>query len=83
MKNFSETKARSFEKTCRNCSYFQNDPAFIEKEFAGLQSLSSGFASVRARDGICSHHQLYLPMEDSCSDFVLRKSNTEENRKRP
>ena len=56
--------------TCQQCAHFQNDPAFIEESYRGLTAMSSGFASVRDRDGFCHHHQLYLSAEDSCPGFA-------------
>jgi hypothetical protein len=55
---------------CENCAYFQNDPTLIEATYSGLTALSSGFASVRDRDGFCDYHQLYLSARDSCPRFI-------------
>ena len=55
---------------CQNCVHFQNDPAVIEATYPGLTAMSSGFASVRDRDGFCDLHQLYLSARDSCPRFV-------------
>jgi hypothetical protein len=57
-------------ESCQNCSWFQNDPAHIEAVYRGLTTMSSGFASVRDRDGICDHHRLYLSARDGCGDFT-------------
>jgi hypothetical protein len=57
---------------CQGCVWFQNDPAFIETAYPGLTTMSSGFASVRDRDGVCEFHQLYLSARDSCEQFSLR-----------
>ena len=59
---------------CQNCAYFQNDPALIEETYPGLKVMSSGFASVRDRDGVCDYNQLYLSARDSCPHFVPRTS---------
>ena len=32
--------------------------------------MSSGFGSVRAQDGLCNHHNLYLSNWDSCADYT-------------
>jgi len=56
-------------QTCQNCAWFQNDPAIIEEVYRGLRAMSSGFASVRDRDGFCNYHQLYLSARDSCPQF--------------
>jgi hypothetical protein len=58
--------------TCQQCVHFQNDPALIEELYRGLTTMSSGFASVRDRDGICNYNQLYLSARDSCPHFVPR-----------
>jgi hypothetical protein len=58
--------------TCQNCTSFQNDPVHIEKAYPGLTAMSSGFASVRDRDGLCDYHQLYLSARDSCPHFSPR-----------
>lgn len=55
--------------TCQKCAYFQNDPALIEEQYPGLTTLSSGFASVRHKDGICKYHQLYLSARVCCPQF--------------
>jgi hypothetical protein len=56
---------------CRHCRYFQNNPAALEKTWPGLTSLSSGFGSVRAQDGLCNRHDLYLSGWDSCLDYAV------------
>jgi hypothetical protein len=61
---------RSEGPACRQCVHFQNDPARIEATFSGLTAMSSGYASVRDRDGLCERHQLYLSARDRCSDFT-------------
>jgi hypothetical protein len=62
------------ESSCQNCAYFQNDPALIEEAYPGLTVMSSGFASVRDRDGFCNYNQLYLSARDSCPRFAPRIS---------
>jgi hypothetical protein len=56
--------------TCADCVHFQNDPVALEKAWPGLTSMSSGFASVRAQDGLCDLHALYLSNRDGCGDFA-------------
>jgi hypothetical protein len=55
---------------CQQCVHFQNDPALIEEVYPGLTAMSSGFASVRDRDGFCNYHQLYLSARDNCPQFA-------------
>jgi hypothetical protein len=62
------------QRACGNCVHFQNDPAALEKAWPGLTSMSSGFASVRAHDGLCERHDLYLSNLDGCGDFSLRST---------
>ena len=57
---------------CKNCTYFRNDPSVIEDAYPGLTSMSSGYASVRDKDGLCDHHDLYLSARDTCPHFSLR-----------
>ena len=59
-------------QTCLKCIHFQNDPALIEAAYPGLTIMSSGFASVRDQDGLCSYNQIYLSARDSCPHFVSR-----------
>lgn len=69
----SGSEAAQRPKECRRCAYFCNDPAYLEHEFAGLASFSSGHASVRADDGICGRHRRYLGATSLCSDFLSRE----------
>jgi len=55
---------------CQKCAYFQNDPGLIEEVYPGLTTMSSGFASVRDRDGLCNYNQIYLSARDSCPHFT-------------
>jgi hypothetical protein len=54
---------------CRGCRHFRNDPAYLEKAFPGLTSLSSGYGAVRADDGVCLLHDRYLRATYSCADY--------------
>ena len=59
-------------RQCRTCRHFRNDAAFLEAAFAGLTSMSSGYGSVRADDGICQRHDRYLGAGSSCADYASR-----------
>jgi hypothetical protein len=72
MKNSKSVELDKSGPSCRKCAFFQNDPALIEEVYPGLKAMSSGFASVRDRDGFCNYHQLYLSAWDSCPHFVPR-----------
>jgi hypothetical protein len=65
--------------TCQECVHFQNEPARIEETYSGLTVMSSGYASVRDRDGICNYHQIYLSARDSCTDFVDSKPRVNQH----
>jgi len=73
MKIFNSIGLGNSGPSCQQCAYFQNDPALIEAAYPGLTVMSSGFASVRDRDGLCSYNEIYLSARDSCPHFVLRK----------
>lgn len=55
---------------CRACVHFRNDAKYLETVFKGLTSLSSGYGSVRADDGICLRHDRYLSARSSCPQFT-------------
>jgi hypothetical protein len=55
---------------CGTCRHFRNDPAYIEQAFAGLTSFGSGHASVRADDGLCAEHDLYLSANSTCPRYI-------------
>jgi hypothetical protein len=55
---------------CGTCKHFRNDPAYIESAFKGLTSFSSGYASARADDGLCTYHDLYLSADCHCPHFA-------------
>jgi hypothetical protein len=74
MKIFKSIQLGNSGPVCQDCVYFQNDPALIEEAWPGLTVMSSGFASVRDRDGFCSYNQLYLSATDSCLHFMPRNS---------
>jgi len=52
--------------SCINCTHFRNSPAYLESVFRGLNTMSSGHASVRKDDGICLVHDLYLSADTCC-----------------
>jgi len=69
MKIFDSIQLGHSGPNCQQCVHFQNDPAVIEEVYRGLTAMSSGFASVRDRDGFCQYHQIYLSARDSCARF--------------
>ncbi len=54
---------------CMNCVHFSNSPEYLEGVYAGLNVMSSGYASVRKDDGICILHDLYLSASARCGHF--------------
>jgi hypothetical protein len=72
MKVFNSIGLGSSGNSCQGCAHFQNDPVMIEKAYPGLTTMSSGFASVRDKDGLCNYNQLYLSARDSCKNFKPR-----------
>ncbi len=55
--------------TCRDCRYFNNNPAWLEKVFPGLNALSSAYGSARGEAGLCSKLDLYLSPQKKCDYF--------------
>ena len=56
--------------TCHACSHFCSDPAQIEAELPGLVTLSRGYASVRAQDGLCKLHDRLVNGLRRCDGFA-------------
>jgi hypothetical protein len=63
-------------RQCRTCRHFRNDAAFLEAALPGLASLSSGYGSVRADDGLCLLHDRYLGARSSCADHALPQTQS-------
>jgi len=57
---------------CAACRFFCSDPQELESRIAGLRSFGSGFASVRAGDGLCERHDRYLHESAHCASFERR-----------
>jgi hypothetical protein len=55
---------------CRQCKYFENQPAQVEAALPGLSSLSSAYAAVRCNDGICTVHERYVAASSVCAAFA-------------
>ncbi len=55
---------------CFNCAHFRNSPEYLESVYRGLQTMSSGHASVRKDDGICVLHDLYLSADARCDQYI-------------
>lgn len=55
---------------CMDCAHFRNSPEYLEAVIPGLKTMSSGHASVRNDDGICTLHDLYLSANAYCEQFA-------------
>ncbi len=60
--------------TCGGCAHFRNDGDHLEQAFPGLAIMGSGRGSVRAADGLCSRHDLYLGSDTCCDDHEAREA---------
>jgi hypothetical protein len=59
---------------CANCAFFVTQAAQLEARLPGLNSLASGFASVRGDDGFCDRHERLLGAASACRDFLASSS---------
>jgi len=57
---------------CARCAHFRCDPRELEAHIPGLLTFGSADASVRADDGLCVVHDLYLSAASSCANFASR-----------
>jgi len=55
--------------TCRDCIYFRNEPAWLERELPGLNALSSAYGATRGENGICTKKDIYLSPIEGCENF--------------
>ena len=55
---------------CRSCAHFDGDPAAIEAAFPNLAAMSSGYAAVRASDGLCRLRGIYLSGGGTCAHHL-------------
>jgi len=53
-------------RACRTCRHFVTAAAALEAAMAGLASLSSGYASVRSDDGLCTAHDRLIAASSVC-----------------
>jgi hypothetical protein len=58
---------------CGACRQFANDGTSLETAFPGLVTMGSGFASVRANDGVCKLRGIYLSDRAGCMRFEARR----------
>ena len=54
---------------CFGCLHFRNSPEYMERVYPGIKTMSSGHASVRKDDVICSLHDLYLTADAFCDQY--------------
>jgi hypothetical protein len=64
--------ARAVPGRCGACVHFDNEAATLEASFAAMVTMGSGFASVRAGDGICTLRGVYLSDRAGCASFDRR-----------
>ena len=64
--------AQPSEVCCFNCTHFHNSPQYLESVYPGIKTMSSGFASVRKDDGICTLHDLYLSADARCEQYACQ-----------
>jgi hypothetical protein len=72
-KTLDPKEKTAVQKCCGSCLHFCNAPAAMEAAFPGLNVMSSGHASVRAQDGLCAKHEVYLSFRDCCKDFIMAR----------
>jgi len=59
-------------RRCADCVHFDGAARTLEAEIPGLAVMSSGYASVRADDGLCRLHDRYLSGRSRCESFEPR-----------
>jgi hypothetical protein len=64
------------QPSCLDCSQFSSAPLDIEAALPGLASLSSGYAAVRANDGLCARHDRYVAASSICAQYRTRASHS-------
>ena len=57
-------------RRCADCVHFDGAAGTLEREIPGLAVMSSGYASVRADDGVCRLHDRYLSGRSRCEAFT-------------
>jgi hypothetical protein len=62
------------DANCVNCKHFNADPLDVEAATPGLNTMSSGFASVRSGDGLCEVHQRHVPSHATCASFAEKSA---------
>jgi hypothetical protein len=63
---------------CGACLHFDNKAATLEANFAAMVTMGSGFASVRAGDGLCKLRGIYLSDRAGCASFAKRPGQQEQ-----
>jgi hypothetical protein len=66
--------------SCAACAHFRSDPRELEARIPGLRSFGSGFAAVRADDGLCMLHGRYLASSSHCARFAARVNEGAQRR---
>jgi len=66
------------QKTCRQCRFFDDDPASIEAQLPGIKALGSAYGSARGNAGICQVLERFMDPIDAryCEQFGDRDSQS-------
>jgi hypothetical protein len=56
--------------SCISCRHFKNTAAALEAALPGLSTLSSGYAAVRLKDGLCGEHDRYVSASSRCESYA-------------
>lgn len=65
-----QPESRTAASSCLGCRHFSHAPRDIEAALPGLSTLSSGYAAVRASDGLCAVHDRYVAAPSVCDSFA-------------
>jgi len=60
------------QQCCKNCRFFNGEPAVLEASIPGLRVMGSAYSAVVHNDGLCARHDRYLSGTYHCGDFQAR-----------
>ena len=72
----------SSEPSCESCRHFTGAAADIEALLPGLRTLSSAYAAVRSKDGLCSVHDRYVAGYGHCAAHQGLELQSEQAQRR-
>jgi len=70
MNKVQSGQAQRAAESCATCAHFRCDPQQLENAIPGLRSFGSGFAAVRADDGLCVLRDRYLSATAHCAQHA-------------